>query len=245
MPINISALDKLTKEAIRHFWQSKIEAVKKQKARGRSDQGKRSDVTSGKNLDGFIKLAKQIIIDNGIEEIEVYSEGKISLSIPGFFRPTKTWDLLVLSQNRLLAAIEFKSQVGPSFGNNFNNRVEEALGNATDLNTAYREGVFGESSKPFVGYVFVLEACEKSLTPVKFKSPHFETLKEFEQTSYAQRYEIFCRKLVQEGLYEAAALILTKEQTMNTGEYQCLSELTSLKRFAATLAGKVAAMAVS
>ncbi|HID99219.1 MAG TPA: restriction endonuclease, partial [Thiotrichaceae bacterium] len=175
--------------AVIHFWQSRTEAVKRQKARRITDQGKRSDVTSGKHLDGFIKLAKQIIIDNGIEEIEVYTKGKISLTIPGFFRPTKTWDLLVVSQNRLLAAIELKSQVGPSFGNNFNNRVEEALGNATDLNTAYREGVFGESSKPFVGYVFVLEECEKSLTPVKFSSPHFRTLKEFEKTSYAQRYE--------------------------------------------------------
>lgn len=202
-------------------------------------------MTAGKNWDGFIKLAKKIIIDNGIEEIEVYTEGKISLTIPGFFRPTKHWDLLVVRQNRLLAAIEFKSQVGASFGNNFNNRVEEALGNATDLNTAYREGTFGESPKPFVGYVFVLEECEKSITPVKFSSPHFRTLKEFESTSYAQRYEILCRKLVQEGLYEAAALILTKEETMNTGEYKCLSELTSLKRFTAILAGKVSAMAVS
>jgi hypothetical protein len=245
MPVNISALEKLSKAAVIHFWQSRNEAVKRQKARGITDQGKRSDVTAGKNLDGFTKLTKQIIIDNGIEEIEVYTEGKISLTIPGFFRPTKNWDLLVVSQNRLLAAIEFKSQVGPSFGNNFNNRVEEALGNATDLNTAYREGVFGESSKPFVGYVFVLEECEKSLTPVKLSSPHFRTLKEFEQTSYAQRYEIFCRKLVQEGLYEAAALILTKKETMNTGEYKCLSELTSLKRFSATLAGKISAMAVS
>ena len=50
----------------------------------------------------------------------------------------------------LLAAFEFKSQVGPSFGNNFNNRTEEALGSATDLWTAFREGAFQTSQRPWL-----------------------------------------------------------------------------------------------
>jgi hypothetical protein len=61
------------------------------------------------------------------------------LTLPGFFRPTKLWDMLVIHEGKLIAAIELKSQVGPSFGNNFNNRTEEAIGNAHDLWTAYRE----------------------------------------------------------------------------------------------------------
>jgi hypothetical protein len=65
--------------------------------------------------------------------------------LPGYFRPAKEWDLLVISKNNLIASIEIKSQVGPSFGNNFNNRVEEALGNACDIWTAYREGIFKPS----------------------------------------------------------------------------------------------------
>jgi hypothetical protein len=48
------------------------------------------------------------------------------VTLPGYFRPTKLWDVLVIHDKRLLAAIELKSQVGPSFGNNFNNRTEEA-----------------------------------------------------------------------------------------------------------------------
>lgn len=47
-----------------------------------------------------------------------------------YFRPNKKWDLLVVDNNELVIAIEFKSQVGPSFGNNFNNRTEEAMGSA-------------------------------------------------------------------------------------------------------------------
>ena len=112
---------------------------------------------------------------------------------------------------------------GPSFGNNFNNRVEEALGNAADLNTAFREGVFGESPKPFLGYFFVLEECPKSTTPVTFTSPHFPAMGEFENTSYAGRYEILCRKLVQERLYDAAALVLTPRAAASTGHIAALA----------------------
>ena len=59
--------------------------------------------------------------------------GRKVLTLPGFFRPTKLWDLLIINQGGLVAALELKSQVGPSFGNNFNNRTEEALGTAVDL----------------------------------------------------------------------------------------------------------------
>ena len=67
---------------------------------------------------------------------------RVSVELPGFFRPTKEWDIVVVSDNNLIAAIELKSQIGPSFGNNFNNRTEEALGTAMDIWTAYREGAF-------------------------------------------------------------------------------------------------------
>ncbi|MFW6154672.1 MAG: PaeR7I family type II restriction endonuclease [Planctomycetota bacterium] len=193
-------------------------------------------------MDGFIALVRQIILDNGLAKAEVYADTRAELTIPGFYRPVKSWDLLVVSKGQLVAAIEFKSQVGPSFGNNFNNRVEEALGNATDLNTALRNGVFGDSPKPFVGYFFVLEACPASTTPVRFTSPHFAAMPEFETTSYAARYEILCRKLVQEQLYDAATLVLTDRDAATTGAFRTASDLTSAHRFAATLAGKVAAI---
>ena len=148
----------------------------------------------------------------------------------------------MLQRRHLIAAIEFKSQVGPSFGNNFNNRVEEALGNGTDLNTAFREGAFGDSMKPFTGYLFVLEDCPKSRAPVAITSPHFPAFPEFRGSSYAQRYEIFCRKLIQEQLYDAAALVMTNKDSPLA--WTDLSESTSARRFAIALAGKVAALSL-
>ena len=244
MGADITAMDNLS-EAVKKFWKTRAEAAQSQKKRGKSDQGARSSVTAGKNLDGISEIVRQIVQDNGIREVDIYTEGKSDVTLPGFYRPTKNWDLLVVSGDQLLAAVEFKSQVGPSFGNNFNNRVEESLGNAIDLNTAFREGVFGESQKPFMGYFFVLEECEKSMAAVRFTSPHFPAMPEFEDTSYAQRYEILCRKLIQEQLYDAACLVMTpKKGGLTTGEHRCLSDLTSAKRFAATLAGKMSAMSV-
>jgi len=243
MSVDLSALDRMMSRAVKHFWKARKRAASSQRKRGGADKGNRGAVTAGKNLDGFVAMVRQIIIDNGLPKAEVYTTGRGDLAIPGFYRPTKVWDLLVVSQGQLVATVEFKSQVGPSFGNNFNNRVEEALGNATDLNTAFREGVFGESPKPFVGYFFVLEHCDKSTTPVRFTSPHFSAMPEFENTSYAARYDILCRKLVYEQLYDAAALVLTDTGAAKTGAFQTANELTTPRRFAATLAGRIAAVA--
>jgi hypothetical protein len=101
----------------------------------------------------------------------IFSHSKIDL--PGFFRPTKEWDLIVVKDGELVVVIEAKSQVGPSFGNNFNNRTEEAMGSALDLWTAFREGAFAKTAQPFLGYFFMLEDCPESRSPVRIQQPHF------------------------------------------------------------------------
>ena len=114
--------------------------------------------------------------------------------------------------------MEFKSQVG-SFGNNFNNRTEESLGSATDIWTAYREGVFALSQRPWLGYVMVLEEAAGSTSPVSVKEPHFPVLDEFRDASYAKRYEIMMTKLLRERLYDGAALLMTSQMTGPEGHY--------------------------
>lgn len=92
-------------------------------------------MTGGKQMNGFCALVNWLLIANDMPEAHIYVRSRLEL--PGYFRPSKQWDMLVVHQKHLVAAIEFKSQRGPSFGNNFNNRTEEALGNATDIWTAY------------------------------------------------------------------------------------------------------------
>jgi len=153
------------------------------------------------------------------------------------------WDVLVLNKGHLVAAIELKSQVGPSFGNNFNNRTEEAIGTAHDLWTAYREGAFGQQPRPFVGWMMMVEDAPESRRPITDRSPHFPVMKEFQRASYLKRYDILCQRLIQENLYGAACIMASPRSAAAAGDYTEMSELTGLKTFLTTLAGHIAAEA--
>ena len=91
-------------------------------------------------MDGFVRLVRELLIAAKVPESCIAVDKRVEL--PGWFRAEKKWDLVIVHEKELLAALEFKSQIGPSFGNNFNNRTEEALGSATDIWAAYREGAF-------------------------------------------------------------------------------------------------------
>lgn len=199
-------------------------------------------MTAGKNMDGFIELVVDLVKANGLSGASIHLERAL-LTLPGYFRPTKLWDLLVLNEDRLVAAIELKSQVGPSFGNNFNNRAEEAIGSACDLWTAYREGAFGDHARPFVGWLILVEDAPGSRSPVRIRSPHFPALPDFEGASYLKRYDLLCRRLVKEQLYTTAAVISSPRSAAETGEYGSLSGMSGLKTFVTSLAGHVAAEA--
>lgn len=160
-------------KAIKHFWRTRTQQGTQQGNKtGTKDAGNRTMVTGGKQLDGFIELFKKIIEREGLNRQYLHIK---KTTLPGYYRPAKDWDFVVVVENELVATIEFKSHVGPSFGNNFNNRVEEALGNATDLNTAFREGAFKTSNKPWVGYLMLLEEHPKSMSPVRINEPHFDS----------------------------------------------------------------------
>jgi len=241
MALLLRDLDKRVAEAVACFWKTRASQAEKQLSAGRKDQGARSAVTGGSQMDGFALLIAELVTSAGIPQTEIYR--KRAIELPGYFRPTKEWDLLVVSKNRLLGAIEAKSQVGPSFGNNFNNRTEEAMGSAVDLWTAYREGAFRESSRPWLGYLFILEDCAASRQPVSVREPHFEVFPEFRDASYARRYELFCRKLVLERHYTAAAFLMSDKSHGLHGEYAEPAHDLNFERFARSLVAHLGAWA--
>lgn len=239
MALNLVDYEKKASQAVAAFWGNRDEARERQKASGKSDQGERAGVTSGKNMDGFLELVIDLVKANGLEKAEIHQKRAV-VTLPGYFRPTKLWDLLVIHQGQLIAAIELKSQVGPSFGNNFNNRTEEAIGTAHDFWTAYREGAFGQQPRPFVGWLMLVEDAPASRKAVQDKSPHFPVFKEFQGASYLKRYDVLCQRLVQEQLYTSAALMTSPRGANLSGAHSSLSDMTSLKTFVSTLAGHVA-----
>lgn len=242
MAIDLVDYERKAREAVQAFWGNRAAARQKQIESGKADQGERAGVTAGKNMDGFIALILDIIRANGLAHADIHQKRAV-LTLPGFFRPTKLWDLLVIHKGELIAAIELKSQVGPSFGNNFNNRTEEAIGTAHDLWTAYREGAFGKQPRPFVGWLMLVEDASESRSPIRDNSPHFPVFEEFKGASYLQRYDLLCQQLTQEQLYTTASVIASPRTAADSGDFSSLSSMTSLKTFVTSLAGHIAAEA--
>lgn len=198
-------LEERFQEAVQSYWITRAKSMEKQIEGGTIDRGTRGAVTSGTQMGALEVLVVDLLEEAGLKRLDIRT--RTGLELPGYYRPEKKWDLLVISEGRLVTAIEFKSQVGPSFGNNYNNRVEEAIGNATDLWTAFREGRLGQF-RPFLGYFFLLEDTKKVHMPVSVKEPYFKTDPIFQNASYCQRYEILCQRLILERLYDGACLTI-------------------------------------
>ncbi|MDA8347756.1 MAG: restriction endonuclease [Pseudomonadota bacterium] len=234
-------IEKRLQGAIKHFWRTReTQAQKQGTTSGSKDAGARSAVTGGAQMDGFINLGRDLLCECGLPKADVYC-GKYA-ELPGWYRPEKRWDLLVVSDGRFLAGIEFKSQVG-SFGNNCNNRTEEAIGSAADLWAAYREGAFKPSSRPWLGYLMLLDEAPGSLSAVRAREPHFNVFPEFKEASYAKRYEILLTKLVRERLYDSACFLMSSAADGAKGRYKEPASELSFSNFVESLLARVIAVA--
>ena len=115
------------------------------------------------------------------------------------------------------------------------------MGSALDLWTAFREGAFKSAVRPWLGYLFLLEDCPASKTPVAVKEPHFKVFPEFRNSSYGKRYELFCERLVLERQYDAAAFMMSNNLQGSKGVYSEPAEGLRLQQFANSLVAHVAA----
>jgi len=235
----LEELPKHTRKAISFYWRTRALQVEKQRQAGGLDQGLRGAVTGGAQMNGFIELLTRLVNEAGIDSSHIFYRD--SLELPGYFRPSKRWDFLVVVKRQLVVALETKSQVGPSFGNNFNNRTEEAMGSALDLWTAFREQAFGSGVRPWIGYMFLLENCPASVKTVGVKEPHFKVFPEFRDSSYAKRYELFCRRLVLEKHYDGSAFLMSNSMKGIKGDYSEPASDLTFQKFANSLVAHVAA----
>lgn len=240
-------LETRLQDAIQSYWNARAKNKQKQVDSGKIDAGTRGEVTGGTQMGALEVLIADILCEAGLKRLDIRT--RTSLELPGYFRATKKWDLIVVSEEQLVLAMEFKSQAGKSIGNNVNNRSEEAVGSAKDLWIAYREGRFGKDvPAPFLGYLFLLEDRDKVKSPVSNKTPYFQVDPVFQGeqvagkkatkyagVSYAERYELLCRRLVLERLYSAACFVMATNSTQ-TLITQPASDL-NFKRFVAALRG--------
>jgi len=243
-------IEKRLQAAVQSYWDARRRNKEKQIQSGKIDAGTRGEVTGGTQMGALEVLVSDILCDAGLQKIDVRT--RTALELPGYFRATKKWDLIVVSNGALVLAMEFKSQAGKSIGNNVNNRAEEAVGSAKDIWTAFREGRFGQAPPPFLGYLFLLEDRDNVKTPVGNKEPYFQVDPEFRGetytkaptairrhrgVSYSTRYELLCRRLILERLYSASCFLMATN-SRKTKLTQPAEDLT-FRRFAAALRGHV------
>jgi Restriction endonuclease XhoI len=165
-------------------------------------------VRAGKHFDPIAALIGKVFLDAGYPAEAVRM--KSHLELPGYYRPTKQWDVVVAQGDTLVAAFEAKGLGSPGFGNNYNNRIEEAIGSAVDIRRAAHEGVF-PVQEVWLGYFFIMEDEEKSRSPVRIGKGHFPAEQFWQGNSYQDRFNVFCERLLARGLYDAVCYVTSWE----------------------------------
>jgi hypothetical protein len=185
-------------------------------------------------MNGIRDLVKSIFIDAGMPADSVEYEPYL----PGFYRARKRWDMAVKYKGALVAALEFKSQIG-SVGKNINNRFEEALGTGTDTWAAQKKlAAYGDVA-PWLGYVLVLredEETERSDRPTNALFPADDA---FKGMSYSQRYQEMLKRFMSDNIYQAGWFITTKRDDADRVFYAEPLATASGKAFRVAVQGRV------
>ena len=84
-------------DAIRFFWRRK----QREQLSESGDTSNRGAVVGGKQMDGFVELLKEVACNAGIPAEFIITDKNY---LPGFFRSSKDWDMLVVSPSGKLVA---------------------------------------------------------------------------------------------------------------------------------------------
>ncbi len=207
MPLNLCNHREKAADALKHFRQS---------VPG-SDHVGPADVETGDPMGGFVHLMRNLVEANGLPDATI-SLQHATLPRPGLFCPAKLWSLVVRHRDRVIAALDLKSQVAPA-GPDSGNLAADALGSSHDFWTAYREGAFGvDVPKPFLGWLILVD-----------------------DTADAVRYKQLCKTLDRGQHYTAACVVHGRPDNGKQGRYEEGSEPKGLTLFVADFAAHMAA----
>lgn len=222
----------LVQIAVASYWNVRRDQAQRSRDQGVLNPGLRAEVTGGRHLDELQALLVRIFVDAGIPAHLMDVKKR---PISGYFRRDKSWDVVVMVADRVVGIIELKSMAGDSPGQNFNNRTDEALGQAMDVWTAVERGIIDTPLRPWLGYFMLLEDNAAFNTPVKPRSPVWTPDPAFDGSSYAQRYGVFFERTVRERLLDAACLVLADK---TNGRVRFPSDALSFQQFAAAIHGR-------
>ncbi|MCV7100900.1 MULTISPECIES: PaeR7I family type II restriction endonuclease [Mycobacterium] len=222
--------DDPTRAAVSLFWTKRADQMA-----ALADGGKAGGAArAAGHMSGIRDLVASIFIDAGLPRESIVYEP----FLPGFYRARKRWDMAVRYKGALVAALEFKSQVG-SVGKNISNRFEEALGSSTDTWAAQKKfAAYGEIP-PWLGYVLVLREDAETEQPNRSTEALFPTDPVFKGMSYNQRYQEMLRRFMGDNIYQAGWFITTKIDENGTVSYAEPLPTASGKAFRVAVEGRV------
>ncbi len=217
--------------AVADFWNVRRSQADESESRGVVNTGTRAEVTGGRHLDALHDLVVSVFVDAGIPARLIDVKRR---PIAGYFRRDKSWDIVVMVADRVVGIIELKSMAGANPGQNYNNRTDEALGQAVDVWKAVEREIIWPL-RPWLDYFMLLEDNEAFTTEVKPRSAVWETDPTFEGASYVDRYVIFFERMVRERLLDAACVVLADRAS---AELRFPSDSVSFQAFAAAIHGR-------
>lgn len=232
----IDDLEPEVRDAVQWYWETRSEQAEAQRESEDTARGHRAEVLGAGQMDGFAGLIEDLLVEAGVPRDSVKHDYHATL--PGFYRPEKEWDTAVVHEGELLAVIEYKSQAS-SFGNNLNNRIEEAVGSFTGLLEAYEDGMFEPSPAPWIGYLFLMADNDRSQNVPRLREPNFAVDDEFRDATYLDRIEVLCLRLVRQRLVNEGAFVLSDEENGLEGEFWEPNEELRFTRFARSLTSHV------
>ena len=236
MPLVLPPFEDRLSKAVAHYWRTLDAQKGKQKAG--TDHGNRSAVTGGKQMDGFCSLVEWLLLQNGLGEASIYVRSR--REIPGYFRPTKDWDMIVVHEGHLVAAVEFTSVRVAPHDKDVNVRMEETIILAANAWRAFREGICGMASpRPWLGWVMLFEDRTFQLRSALPSRTHPDTVRELWVESCGRRHEHVLRKFAQERLFDSAALIASMGKAGAQGAFVEPAADLTLKRSLASLMGHI------
>jgi hypothetical protein len=193
--------------AVAAYWQTKDSQAAAARLLGSSAEGTAGSVRAAGHFAPIAAVIARFFLDAGYPPASI-GTGRPWVVLPAVFRPTKQWDLAIIHRGVLVAAIELKGIGGDkdSIGRNYNNRVEEALGNALDLWRANDQGLVGPE-KPWLGYFFLMEDTPTSRARKRPMTGFFPADPIWTGLSQQERFAMTAQRLLNDGLYDAVCYL--------------------------------------
>lgn len=190
------------RDAVWTYWSRWDDARAKYYAAGADGHPFRS-VVAGAHWQGISEALVDALVEGGVDAswIRVGRDA----TLPGAYGVGRSaWDLVVIKDGIPLGAIVFMSQSRPSFGYNFNNRVQQLTSIAYDVCRQYSGDELREF-RPYLGVFFLLEEHENVNKPVRTPPDVYPRLGD--GLSYKGRWGEIFKQLCSDGLYDGVVYV--------------------------------------